>query len=47
MQFLKKLWQMFFQRRRNCLVSGQNYHSKKFFTKYRLATEMKRHNTYE
>ena len=30
------------ERRRNLLVSEPNYHTKKFFTKYLLATEMKK-----
>ena len=30
------------ERRRNYLVSEQNYHTKKFFTKYLLAKEMKK-----
>ena len=29
-------------RRRNCLVSEPNYHTKKFFTEYLLAIEIKK-----
>ena len=32
----------FFKRRRNYLVSEQNYHTERFFTEYLLLTEMKK-----
>ena len=36
------------ERKRNYLVSQQNYHTTKFFTEYLLAIEMKKHrNTYK
>ena len=51
MPFFEKLWKIlrkhkdikFFttEKRRNCLISELNYHTKKFFTENLLAIEMK------
>ena len=45
MQFLENLWKHTYiklvttERRRNCLLSGQSYHTTKFFTENLLAIE--------
>ena len=49
MQFLEKLLKMWekiklvtTEKRKNCLVSEPNYHTRKFFTEYILVKEIKK-----